>query len=59
MASKRRIRRRACENKRRFETETQAVAMAVHLRKKSAIDYRGSAYPCGDHWHVGRKPRRK
>ena len=53
MASKRNQRRKACGDKHRHESQTQAIAHAVHLRKRG--DGQLHAYHCPHchHWHVG------
>jgi hypothetical protein len=51
MASKRRLRRRSCESKITYPTETAAAAAARSI---------GSGwYQCGTHWHVGRSSKRQ
>lgn len=59
MASKRRIRRRSCEKKRRHETEESAWGQLRALNKKD-VD-KMNVYPCTFggklHWHVGHRPR--
>jgi hypothetical protein len=66
MSSKRRIRRNSCEGKRRFATQTDAVAAMISFQKRSK-DHTLAAYKCrfGNHWHFGhfrgpnRRPKRK
>ena len=57
MASKRRIRRRACTGKVQH-TKDSAFNAALSLRKRTSE--RVDAYPCefGDHWHVGHRPKK-
>ena len=58
MASKRRLRRRACERKRDYPDQTTATAAARSLRR--ATGEHVHAYRC-QHcaaWHVGHPPKR-
>lgn len=54
MASKRRVRRRSCESKRRFATQTEAVGAAKAASKNRGV-YMGT-YRCRfcHRWHFGR-----
>ena len=54
MASKRRVRRRACEGKVRHPDEERAVAHCERLERQSSVAYH--AYHCRlcGCWHVGR-----
>jgi hypothetical protein len=56
MGSKRRIRRRACDGKKRYLYEWQAAEVAHRKQKR---DYRYGWYQCSvcDFWHVGRRPK--
>ncbi len=56
MASKRHLRRRACESKVRHLSQATAWAHANHLRQKTGAPYHH--YRCAwGHWHVGRMSR--
>jgi len=58
MASKRRIKRKACVGKRQFADQTAAVAamMCLLSRGESGL----SSYKCqfGGHWHIGHSTAR-
>lgn len=60
MPSRRRIRARTCERKRRYETSREAEDVARHRRQESGeLDL--EIYPCAfcDGWHIGHaQPRR-
>lgn len=57
MASKRRLRRRACINKISYDTEAEAIAMAIRQRKWSP-GHQIYQYKCpfAGHWHTGHRP---
>lgn len=59
MASKRRVRRRSCEGKKRHDTEESAWGHLRSLNKRDSDTM--NVYPCffggKKHWHVGHKPR--
>jgi hypothetical protein len=61
MASKRAIRRRSCERKRRYPTEAEARrgAAALNRRQPDKVHAYRCAF-CGltPHWHVGHPPLR-
>lgn len=58
MASKRRLRRRSCEHKRRYATETLAAIVATAVRNETGSPTHWYQCPrCGG-WHVGRRSRR-
>lgn len=58
MSSKRRLRRRACEQKASYPTLADAMAHKASLRHRKGEHVH--AYKCdfGDHWHVGHVPWR-
>ena len=60
MASKRRLRRRECEHKRRYDTQEEAAAEAFNTRDRSGGVTNGGIrpYPCPHchGWHVGHPP---
>lgn len=58
MASKRHLRRKSCERKKRFQNFEEAnQAAKSHMRQFNAWM---TAYPCkfGNHYHIGHPPRR-
>lgn len=62
MASKRRLRRRSCDNKVAYPTKQEAEKQAAslsHARKALGQDHRFTAYKCHytSHWHVAHKTR--
>ncbi|MDP9068021.1 MAG: hypothetical protein M3N53_06710 [Actinomycetota bacterium] len=61
MPSRRRIRARSCETKRRYETSSEAEATAAHRREESGeLDL--DIYPCRfcNGWHIGHvQPKKK
>lgn len=56
MASKRNVRRRACQGKKSL-TKAEAFGLAVKLRNRNGAHM--DAYPCPHchAWHVGHRPR--
>lgn len=56
MASKRRIRRRSCQNKRRFDTKEQAGGVLGYLKRRGVMDRQTEIYPCKfcGGYHLGR-----
>jgi rubrerythrin len=58
MASKRRLRRKACGDKQRHDSEDAAKRHAIHLRKKTEVYYQ--TYKCKfcGKWHIGRPDRK-
>jgi len=66
MTSKRRIRRNSCEGKRRYASQSQAVAAMIAFRKTHP-DSQFATYKCsfGSHGHFGhvatriQRPKRK
>jgi hypothetical protein len=59
MSSKRRIRRRQCQHKKRYPDEESAQNAIRHMRQ-TGVAYTGlHVYPCdfGNHFHVGRQPK--
>lgn len=61
MASKRRIRRKACEGKQRFDSQTKATAALLSLQRDKGWQGRLNAYCCPfcKGWHYGHAPRRR
>jgi hypothetical protein len=57
MSSKRRLRRRSCERKRRYD-RLAAIKRAKSLRHRSASYHAYECAFCGG-WHVGRRNRRR
>ena len=60
MASKRAVRRKlqkACRNKIRHESEAYAILAMRHTINTPSGHTLG-VYACGDHWHVGHRPRK-
>jgi hypothetical protein len=60
MASKRRIRREACGNKRKYETEREALGAAMSAKKRGVAEGYLAPYRCGfcHKFHWGhKKPR--
>lgn len=59
MASKRRIRRKMCGKKRRYNTQEEAVKAIYHARLGGVVTGKITAYKCpfcgGFHW--GHKPK--
>ncbi len=55
MASKRHVRRKACEAKRWYATESEARQAAARMRAKKAETLEAYRCPLGgtNHWHVG------
>lgn len=60
MASKRRLRRKACMGKQRHESQDRAIAHIISLQRAGKIDGHMNPYRCGfcGSWHVGHAPRR-
>ena len=58
--SRSRHKRSSCEGKRRYATEKEAHAMALH-RQEETGDYTIWEYACGfcGGWHIGHKPQPK
>jgi hypothetical protein len=54
MASKRRLRRKTCENKIRYATKDEALAAARKIFRAHGDSM--SAYGCGSHFHLGHLP---
>ena len=59
MSSKRRLRRRRCENKRRYETQTEAVQAIINMKQAGVCRPDTHSYRCDlcGGWHVGRAAR--
>jgi hypothetical protein len=60
MPSRRRMRAKSCENKRRYQTSAEAEATAQHRREESGeLDL--DIYPCRfcDGWHIGHTPTKR
>ena len=58
MASKRRLRRHACERKIAYADQTQAVRALVGLRARGSIgNHSYRCEHCGK-WHIGHQPKR-
>ena len=57
MASKRRIRRKACGSKRKFNSEQEAINHALAVKRHTGTKAFVSAYRCTfcHHWHWGNK----
>lgn len=57
MASKRRIRRKACGSKRKFETEKAALSQALAVKRRTGTFAYVGAYKCSfcQCWHWGNK----
>ena len=55
MASKRRIRRNACGNKRRYAAKDEALAIAMRVKRETGTSRFVSAYRCKwcNNWHWG------
>jgi hypothetical protein len=60
MASKRRLRRKACGGKHRHASQEEAVAHSISLRRKGETGVL-NAYHCGycGGYHVGHAPRQR
>jgi hypothetical protein len=56
MASKRHIRRKRCERKRKYPNLASATYAVFLLRQRHPHE-RFSSYRHGGHWHVGHSPR--
>lgn len=56
MASKRHLRRRACENKRQYD-KPSAIQTAKHIRATKREWMNAYQCPYGDHWHLGHPVR--
>ena len=56
MASKRRVRKKSCLEKKRYATKAEAEVHAARLRQNGSGQV--DSYHCsfGDHWHVGHVP---
>lgn len=61
MASKRRIRRKACEGKQRFDSQTKAVSAMLALQRDKGDQGNLRPYCCVfcKGWHYGHAPRRR
>jgi hypothetical protein len=57
MASKRRLRRKACGNKeKQYPDQTAAVRDLIKLRNKGREGLHSYKCPYGNHWHLGHQP---
>lgn len=56
MSSKRRLRRRRCERKRRYASQTEAVQAIIGMKKAGVCRPDTHSYHCDlcGGWHVGR-----
>lgn len=60
MSSKRRLRRRGCENKRPYPTKEEAVAAARAMnRHRAGMGQKAYACEFAPHWHIGRPTKEK
>ncbi len=57
MSSKRRQRRKSCVGKRRYSSQTEAVAALISAKRKGLHGM--CSYKCrwGNHWHLGHPPK--
>ena len=56
MASKRRLRRKVCDRKKRHATQGQAVGLLIRLKAEGRLDAAHRTYLCPvcNGWHIGR-----
>lgn len=56
MASKRRVRRKACESKRVYPDQVSAQKAWTWLQGRATLGERLHWYACGNHFHIGHVP---